>query len=57
VKIATERCFVGGTAVGAYENRGEGEPRERLHLAIDGDARWGTLSIIIDQIEALSCRL
>jgi hypothetical protein len=35
VKIATERCFVGGGAVGTQENGGESEPRRRLHAEID----------------------
>jgi hypothetical protein len=43
VKIATERCFVG--ARGTQENGGESEPRERVHVEIDKDARVGIESI------------
>jgi hypothetical protein len=39
VKIATERCFVGGEAMGAQENGGESEARKREHVEIDRDAR------------------
>jgi hypothetical protein len=39
VKIATERCFVGRGAVGAQENGGESERRERGHVEMDRDAR------------------
>ena len=44
VKIPTERCFVGG-ARGTQENGGESEPRERVHVEIDKDARVGIESI------------
>jgi hypothetical protein len=38
VQIATERSFFGG-AVWAQENGGDSEPRKRLHVEIDKDAR------------------
>ena len=35
LKIATERRFVGGGAVGTQENGGKSERRRRLHVEID----------------------